>query len=403
MSASSSKPVRPLWFEPFLQQVKRQLGYPFDLGKYGQLLQWSQANSWTKDEEPFGKLYAVCRMLFLQNYQHEEQFREMFRDYVLAELDAEKKRNNPEPVPQPVPPSPVPSSDVQPIPDPLRTTNPVNQDSEFMNEPADEATAVPPPPKKYLNLTIPLTFEKDEINGIKSASGSRFLLNDSYLPLTVREMIHGWRHLRKKTGYRQGKSLNVLATVQQIAREGLMLQPVFEKEAVNSENLLLILADRGGSMTPFHRLTDKLIETAVKDGGHKGALVYYFYNCPGDFVFKDTSLSQPVALSHLYSEMQPLHTNALIISDGGAARGNLNKDRALKTLEFLYGGIKNNEVIPGLHKAANLVSWLNPMPVHRWPNTTASYIDHVPGTPMYSVMEEGHTNFLAIIEKLMGS
>jgi uncharacterized protein with von Willebrand factor type A (vWA) domain len=122
-----------------------------------------------------------------------------------------------------------------------------------------------------------------------------------------------------------------------------------------------------------------------------------------DFVYKTPSLTEPVALSELYSLIRPDHTNALVISDGGAARGNMNSRRAEQTLEFLYGNANGENGSPGLHKSALFVSWLNPMPRHRWRNTTASVVDRLPDTPMYSVMEkDGYGNFLNIIQKLMG-
>lgn len=272
-----------------------------------------------------------------------------------------------------------------------------------MNEPPDSDT-VPThhPGKKYLNVEIPLTFTQEGNGKVNTAAGSRFLLNDSYLPLTSRQMVHGWRLLRKKSGLRPGANLDVRATVQQMAREGLLLKPVYEKEPVNSDNLLLILADRTGSMAPFHHLTDKLVESALHAGGHKKAMVFYFYNCPVGYVYEDKGLSKPVPLARLYSQMQPFHTNALVISDAGAARGNLNRDRALKTFEFLYGGMENGVETLGLHKSALFVSWLNPMPRHRWAHTTASYIDRERDTPMYPLMEDGYANFLSLIGKLMG-
>lgn len=401
MKHSSSIPVRPVWFEPFLQQVKKQLGYPIDLSKLTQLLYWANTSRWTASDLSFDRLYSVCRLLFLQNHEHEARFREIFRDYIISELDYEQNmipgKTRPEPsvtggtaATTGTAQDPIASRD-----GPLKT--------EVINEPADTTEVKQVETiKKYLNLNIPVSEEKDVTNRINTPSGSRFLLSDAYLPLTTRDMIHGWRQLRKKMIYRNSNRLDVCSTVQHIAREGMLIQPVFEKEQINSEDLLLILADRRGSMVPFHKLTDKLIQTAVQEGGHRNALVYYFYNYPVGYVYKNPTLTGPISLSELYSMMRPDHTNALIISDAGAARGNMNELRAEKTMEFLYGNNNRDNGITGLHKSAMFVSWLNPMPRHRWKNSTASIIDKTPDTPMYSIMEDGYGNFINIIEKLMG-
>jgi hypothetical protein len=401
MKQSPSIPVRPVWFEPFLQQVKKQLGYPIDLSKFAQLLRWANTSQWTVSDHPFDRLYGVCRLLFLQNHEHETRFREIFRDYIISELDYEQIM---------MPGKNKPASPE--VVDPIQTKEPVPgttgngaepTKAEVITEPADttEVKQVETV-KKYLNLNIPVSEEKDVTNRINTTSGSRFLLSDAYLPLTTREMIHGWRQLRKKMIYRDSRRLDVCSTVQHIAREGMLIEPVFEKEQINSEDLLLILADRRGSMVPFHKLTDKLIQTAVQDGGHRNALVYYFYNYPAGYVYKNPTLTEPISLSELYSMIRPDHTNALIISDAGAARGNMNELRAEKTMEFLYGNNHTSKGTTGLHKSAMFVSWLNPMPRHRWKNSTASIIDKTPDTPMYSIIEDGYGNFINIIEKLMG-
>lgn len=393
--------VRPFWFEPFLQQVKKQLGYPIDLSKLTQLLHWANTNRWSAPDLSFDRLYGVCRALFLQNHEHETRFREIFRDYIISELDYEQnmmpgkvKPTSPEVV-DPVKTKEPVAGTTGPDADPLKT--------EVISEPADTTEVKQVETiKKYLNLNIPVSEEKDVTNRINTTSGSRFLLSDAYLPLTSRDMIHGWRQLRKKMIYRNSSRLDVCSTVQHIAREGMLIEPVFEKEQTNSLDLLLILADRRGSMVPFHKLTDKLIQTAVHEGGHRNALVYYFYNYPVGYVYKNPTLTEPISLNELYSMMRPDHTNALIISDAGAARGNMNEQRAEKTIEFLYGNNDRNKETTGLHKSAMFVSWLNPMPRHRWKNSTASIIDKTPDTPMYSIMEDGYGNFINIIEKLMG-
>lgn len=402
-NSSRATGERPLWFEPFLRQLKQELGYALDIKKYGLLLTWANENQWGSADLPFDRLYAVCKALFLQNHDHEHAFRSLFCSYLVDELAYERTVSLPGTGDDPVPP---PDNSVTnapgPGPSPERDNLPLRAESDLEPEPADEAAGEElTGTRKYLNFIIPASPEAPDGKADPVAS-SPFLLSDAYLPLTRREMIHGWRRLRKPDQFRPGNRIDVKATVQRMAREGVLLQPVFEKEYSNSDDLLVILADRRGSMTPFHRLTDKLVETAVQEGGHRKALVYYFSNYPVDVVYKNPNLTEPVALAELYSRIRPDHTNALVISDAGAARGNMSEVRVEKTLAFLNGSLQDGRRKPGLHKSALFVAWLNPMPQHRWTNTTAAAIANDPNTPMYPLMEDAYVNFISVIEKLLG-
>lgn len=395
---------RPLWFEPFLQQLKKELGYPLDINKYTQLLQWANDQSWADAGVPGYKLYGICRVLFLQNHEHEAIFRDRFFEYLINELAYEQTLVEKETVKieQPVvnPVTPVKA---------LITPAPIKPivDTEMAEPPDEEPEEATENKKKYLNLFIPEAGVDDAIASLQTSNKYLFSA-DACLPLTKREMLHGWRQLRKRETYVWSNRLDVKTTVQQIAREGVLLKPVFEKEQVNSDDLLLILIDCKGSMTPFHYLSKKLVEAAISGGGHRNAQVYYFYNCPAGVVYKNAALTEPVPLETLYSMIRPNHTNALIISDAGAGRGGINEERKKQTIKFLEG----DKDKAGLHKSALYVVWLNPMPRHRWVNTTAAAIAEESDTPMFSLMDDGYSangflkdgylNFLQAINRLMG-
>jgi hypothetical protein len=400
---------RPLWFEPFLQQLKKELGYPFDISKYTQLLQWANDQPWSEAGVPMYKLYSICRVLFLQDHEHEVIFRDRFFDYLIDELAYEQTLVEKEAVdkidhPASINPATLPK-------EPLMSA-PAKSTTDFViaEPPDEEPEEATEKKKKYLNLFIPEAGVDDAIAALQTSNKYLFSA-DAYLPLTKREMLHGWRQLRKRESYVWSSRLDVKTTVQQIASEGILLKPVFEKEQVNSDDLLLVLIDCKGSMTPFHNFSNKLVEAAVSGGGHRNALVYYFYNCPAGVVYRNPTLTEPVPLETLYSMIRPNHTNALIISDAGAARGGVNEERVKQTIRFLKGD-QNERVTPGLHKSSLFVVWLNPMPRHRWVNTTAAAIAENSDTPMFSLMDDGYStdgllkdgylNFLQAINKLMG-
>lgn len=397
MSQPVIRPI-PLFFEPFLLRLRRDLGYAVDIGKYRQLLALFH-DKWP----PVERLHAICKLLFLENPEHEETFDLLFFAYIADELlyeraVAEQDKSWP---------------DQLQVPGDVALSNTGDKGGGGFEEEEDKDDWLPEPPDTpetamasevprqwYLNLRLQGVSAPESGPG-KGASG-RYLMSEAWLPLTLRQMAQGWRYLRKKDQWRNSTRLDVAATVQHIAQNGLLLSPVFEKEQLNSDNLLLLLLDRQGSMTPFHHLCDRLVETARREGGHTRAQVYYFYNCPAGYVYRQPDLTEPVALDTLFAGIHPDHTNALIISDAGAARGQYRPERLQKTIDFLYG--QPGGTTPGLHKAALFVAWLNPMPRHRWDNTTAGYLARHPKypTPMHDLTEGGYAAFYQAIQQLMG-
>ena len=154
---SSKLNKRPLWFEPFLQKLREELGYPFDISKYSRLLSWANAQPWEADTVPMKRLYAVCRLLFLENHEHETAFRNIFMNYVIDELAYEQATLLP----------PVIQKDGA---DKTGNTilDPRIDEKKLRAKDKLPKTAVPEPPdkiefterqqgKRYLNLTIPGT------------------------------------------------------------------------------------------------------------------------------------------------------------------------------------------------------------------------------------------------------
>lgn len=400
--------------EPFLRALKNEFGYPIDIGKLKQVLAWMENNYWQQDGTDSPRLYAVFKVLFLQKKEHEEKFKELFWRYILEGLlyvVASSGVANSEPKV-----APKPKKTIEPVVPGGNRLNPTDEEKNkedpltLDKEPPDgeeEMNEMPGSGAKYLNLQLSPPAQAAPASSFSGqAASSRFLFSEDYLPLTYREMVQNWRTLRQRSDMITGRNLDVSATVLNIAKDGMLITPVFQKEPVNNEDLLLILADRRGSMTPFHHLTDRLIEAAIKEGGHKSAMVYYFYNYPGDYLYRKPSLMDPVPLAEVYSKVRHDHTNALIISDAGAARGNFNETRAKMTLKFLNGISNNNpsdaDPYGGLHKRALFVTWLNPMPRHRWYGTTAAEIARHGNISMLSLSENGKEGMRQAVMALMG-
>jgi uncharacterized protein len=189
----------------------------------------------------------------------------------------------------------------------------------------------------------------------------------TYHPLSRRSMAYGWRYLRRSVATGIADVLDVQATVEQAARLGFFLAPVYRRREVNQARVLLLI-DQGGSMTPFHRFTRDLVETALATGVFPEEQVHvgYFHNFPTEYGYRDAHLTSPRAMSDFLAECDR-ETSVLIVSDAGAARGFRRMERIRKTTEFLVK----------VKRYSSLISWLNPMPRERWQGSSAEVIAYL--------------------------
>ena len=169
--------------------------------------------------------------------------------------------------------------------------------------------------------------------------------------------------------------LDVAATVEKAARLGFYLAPIYRRRQRNHAQLIL-LVDQGSSMTPFHRFTRDLVETAQAENSLEQVHVFYFANLPSENVYLDAHLTQPYALKDVFGFCSP-DISTLLVSDAGAARGNYRPERIEQTAMFLAQ----------LQQHTHLIAWLNPMPQARWPGSSAQIIAHL--APMFQMDEDG--------------
>jgi uncharacterized protein len=202
---------------------------------------------------------------------------------------------------------------------------------------------------------------------------------DSF-PVNRRSLAYGWRTLRRLRADGIMDVVDVSATIDRAARQGFYGAPVFQRRFVNHSRLLLLI-DREGSMGPFHRFSRDIVQTAQEncdlEAIHLQEIqVAYFHNVPQDYVYEDEHLTKPIELNSLL-EWCDRETSVLIVSDGGAARGNCRMERIRSTTRFLAY----------LRTHTNLVSWLNPMPENRWENTSAELLAYI--VPMEVMNDDG--------------
>jgi len=211
-----------------------------------------------------------------------------------------------------------------------------------------------------------------------------FLLNTDYLPVTRRQMKQSWRYLRRLVREGAAVELDVEATVNEIGRQGMLLEPVFVPPRVNRIKLILLI-DRDGSMVPFHSLSQRLVQTALQGSGLHQIKIYYFHNCPTGYLYHDPAHVEAEPVSKVFQHLHSQRTSVLIFSDGGAACGRWNPERIELTAKFLQQ----------LRQQVRYLAWLNPMPRNRWQGTTAGKIARM--LPMFEFNRRGLDDAIAVL------
>ncbi|MGK7916921.1 MAG: hypothetical protein AB4038_15485 [Prochloraceae cyanobacterium] len=205
-----------------------------------------------------------------------------------------------------------------------------------------------------------------------------------YLSVTRRQMKQSWRYLRRPIREGPRVELDLEATVNQIGCQGIMLEPVLIPCRVNRAELLL-LVDQDGSMVPFHALSRRLGKTASRGGRLGRAGIYYFHNCPIEYLYRDPYQLEAESVADILSRLRPDRSSVLIFSDAGAARGGFSPERIELTEAFL------NQ----LRQEVRYIAWLNPMPRSRWENTTAGQIEQL--VPMFEFSRRGLQDAIGVL------
>ena len=205
----------------------------------------------------------------------------------------------------------------------------------------------------------------------------------THWPLPRRSMVYAWRYLRRPAPDGPADVLDVEATVNRAAAQGFYLAPVYRRRQRNHAHLAL-LVDQGGSMTPLHRFTRDLVESARYESDLETVEVYYFHNAPGESYFLDPQMTVRVPARDVL-ESWDADASVLIVSDAGAARGQRSMPRVQATARFLAA----------LKAHVSFVAWLNPMPRPRWAESSARLIASM--VPMFPMDPDGMSNAIDIL------
>lgn len=366
----------------------REAGLPLGIGEYQLMVKALQGGFGTANED---ELKRLCQQLWVKSPQEIRLFDFHFQQVISKKATPQKQSEVK---------SKVETSEVNPslhYSQKNKSTTLKEQSSQQVqpkdtltdssSSTTDIAPTVPTPAPEYVIST------EDEVQVAQAVKATNrdddvcdryFLLTSDYLPVTRRQMKQIWRYLRCFVREGVPTELDIDATVRQIGQLGSLLAPVLVPRRVNRTDLLLML-DLDGSMVPFHTLSHRLAETALRGGRLGSANIYYFHNCPVDHLYHDPAHLNAEAIDDLFPRLRSERTVALIFSDGGAARGGYSNERLKLTKLFL----------DRLRQRVNHLAWLNPVPQKRWQGTTAEEISKL--LPMFELDRRGMDNAIQVL------
>lgn len=258
-----------------------------------------------------------------------------------------------------------------------------NSSPEFPGGQVPSVVESPTPAPEYSLLPA-----KSPINLLEQTEDRDF---KAYYPISRRYMVYSWRYLRRMVADGTEDVLDVKATIAKVCEQGFFLKPKYSRREQNHADLLLLI-DQEGSMTPFHRFTRDLVETAQHESNITQVRVGYFHNVPAKYIYQDSYLTQKVLFDSEEKVVPPPilaecdgNTSVLIVSDGGAARGDRRSERFSATAKVLWD----------IKQHTKLIAWLNPIPRERWQGSTAQFIERL--IPMYPLDPHGLNQAIAQI------
>ncbi len=370
---------------PLFHRLRKEAGIELDARQYYAFLR-----SFTSLEHLGSpqQLLELCKIHWLSRPRYEREFEQLFREEFLKEAAALFEAKGPvkEPLPQPKPraeppdtKTPPPQGSPEETPAPPQATPALPRPTELLPEGQDSSI--------YIHFKAG---EGQEAGAGKTETGDSglpdndFIFSDKYLPASGRRMKQNWRYLKALAEKVPGSDIDLPATIEDIARNGLFTAPSFLPRKLYHQHILFLI-DHGGSMAAFESLSGHLANTIRESLRAEQTTVLYFHNYPGERLFLDPFQQRPGELAEFRRQTPPHPTLAFITSDAGAARGGVHQKRIDATRDFLEQ----------LRARAPHLLWLNPMPRSRWAGSSAMYLSF-----FVDMLEASKEGFRKLPEKL---
>jgi uncharacterized protein with von Willebrand factor type A (vWA) domain len=247
---------------------------------------------------------------------------------------------------------------------------------EAVRAPAPERTTVEFLPRGRAGTAVP--------RARRAFASERFILAPRPV-VGLRALIVTWRRFRRAQRSGPRVELDIDATVAEQTRRGRLAAPVWVPARRNLARLA-VLVDVSPSMAPWRRWNATLAES-LRASRLAHTSMRFFDNVPNDVVFERESLTHATPLANLWRR-EPGGA-LLIVSDAGAARGAIVRERIAATRAFLRA----------VQVHWSPIAWMNPMPRSRWAATSAAHAARSPGCRMFELTEDG---FVSAVDFLRG-
>lgn len=338
----------------------REHGLPLGVDEYMAVLRALQAGFGAGDRRALERL---CCAVWVKSEKEVRLFQRLFEQILVQPASRLEK--------------PLPSE-----PPELTPERPAEPEREAPPPKPSESVAEPTTSMRHPSLAMEMDEPSEVVQAVRRSARDdlemerpRFSSLTEYFPVTRRQMKQSWRYLRRPVREGPPEELDVEATVEKAARESVLLETVLVPRRSNQAELVL-LVDQDGSMVPFHNLSRQLVETARRGGRLGRAGVRYFHDYPDGFLYRNPARSEAQSIPEALLDIDG-RAVVLIVSDAGAARGSFERERVERTQTFL----------DQLRRSVRRYAWLNPMPSHRWRNTTAEEIARL--VPMFEMSRRG--------------
>ena len=111
--------------------------------------------------------------------------------------------------------------------------------------------------------------------------------------LDIRQFQMAFRLLRRFASQDGAQEeFDVEQTIRDTSQKGGVLQIRYRKPRRNTIKVLLLM-DSGGSMAPYSSLCSRLFQAASRSNRFKDLKVYYFHNCPSEYLYTNPTLERP--------------------------------------------------------------------------------------------------------------
>lgn len=366
----------------FFDQL-RQNGFPLGIAEYDDFLYALNSEFLDGKDDSYEALKRLTRLLWFTPGYSRELFDELFdlswQRKVLTGKITDRQLKPETRVPKPddteLEPLPLPETPTKDTPEPLR-------DDQDTTTEADN-----PPISYWLSLkSSKIALDNGDRDDANSNSSSVIRFGGGYFPLSQRTLTLIWRLLKAGGTKTKCNELDIVATVESYVREASFILPVYQS-AIRYNPRLVVLIDHSPSMAAFHDFSDWMTKSAPVKPFSDLPSVLYFSNVPEAYLYEDSGHQNGHSIRSLCSSFEKRPLRIMIISEAGAARGSRSRARVIATQRAL------NTIAPFTHSLV----WVNPMPKHRWRNSSAQDI-----AKMVSMVEANDHGMLHAVNILRG-